>query len=165
MYVPFENLPDTARIWIYQSDRQFTALEKDTISSTLITFTKQWTAHNQTLGASFAVLYDRFIVLAVDENINQASGCSIDGSVRAIRNLEGSLNVDLFNRLNVAFLKDEDVQIVPSAILSAKLDEGIWNGSSIVFDNTIRTKAELNSSWKVPAGSSWLKRYLTKASV
>lgn len=165
MFVPFDNLPDTARIWIYQSDRKLKQDEKSTISTNLLAFTNQWTAHNQTLGASFSILHDQFIVLAVDEDYNQASGCSIDASVHAFRNLGAHLQIDFFTRTNVAFWKDGEVQIVPLSELSEKPGGGIWNNQTEVFNNTIRTKGELINSWKISAGQSWLKRHLAKANV
>lgn len=163
MFVPFEKLPETARIWIYQADRRLSSTEIDTISAKLKTFTIQWTAHNQTLGASFAILYNQFVVLAVDEDVNQASGCSIDASVRAVKTIGESLGLDFFKRTNVAFLKDGEVRTVPSLNLLKTLVEKEWNGDTLIFNNAILSKGELDTSWKVPAANSWLKRYLEKA--
>lgn len=165
MFVPFETLPDTARIWIYQSERRLGSSEIHTISESIMAFTNQWTAHNQTLGASFTILYDQFIVLAVNENINQASGCSIDSSVRFLKTLSEQIGADFFNRTKVAFLINDIIQTIPHERLSASLSEGVWNDQSVVFNNTIVTKGELKDNWKIKAGQSWLKKYLAKSTV
>lgn len=165
MFVPFEKLPDTARIWIYQSDRKLTDEDKNTISSKLSTFTTQWTAHNQTLGASFYIFHDFFIVLAVDEDVNQASGCSIDASVHAFRDIASKVGIDVFARTNVAFLVKGEVVIIPQSGLLKKLEEGIWTSETSIFNTSIVTKGELTDKWIIPAGKSWLKRYLDKVSI
>jgi hypothetical protein len=165
MFVPFHSLPESSRIWIYQSDRKFKPEEVDAISAQLMAFTQQWAAHSQPLRTSFTVLYDQFIVLAADENYNSASGCSIDSSVQAIKSISTQVQADLFNRSAVAFLIDSEVLIIPLSDLKAKYQEGVWNAETVMFNTVIQTKGELESQWKVPAGASWLKRYLVKATV
>ena len=113
MFAPFETLDDSARIWIYQADRKFTETEKNTISEALTAFTHSWVAHGNPLKTSFAILHDQFIVLAADENFNEASGCSIDSSVRVIRQLDQQFSLGLFDRTNIGFLKGEQVDMIP----------------------------------------------------
>jgi hypothetical protein len=165
MFVPFEALPESARIWLYQADRKLTREEQDTISSKLLSFTNQWVAHNQPLRSSFLILHDQFVVLAVDESYSGASGCSIDSSVHVIRSLVDEMQVDFFNRANVAFWIDEEVKTLSLSGLAEKLEEGFWNANTIVFDNTILTIGALKSKWMVQARNSWLRRYLAKTSV
>lgn len=165
MYVPFETLPDFARIWLYQAERKLSTDEQDTISTRLRTFTNQWVAHSQPLRSSFLILHDQFVVLAVDESYSGASGCSIDSSVHIIRSLVDELQVDLFNRTKVAFWIEEEVKTLPLGGLAEEMDKGFWNANTIVFDTTIQTKGALKNEWMVQAGNSWLRRYLAKTSV
>ena len=88
MLVPFTELPDSSRVWIYQSNRSFSDLELQEITSKLEDFITQWTAHGANLKASFEIKYQRFITLALDQQLNPATGCSIDSSVRFIQDLE-----------------------------------------------------------------------------
>lgn len=165
MYTPFEELPATARIWIYQSDIKLTDETIHAISNNLLSFTHQWAAHNQPLKASFQVLFNRFVLLAVDEQYNAASGCSIDASVHVMKQLAQQLNIDFFNRTTVAFLKNEEVKMIPLTGLPRALEEGQWNGQSTVFNNMVGTKGEFQNKWMIPAAETWLKRYLAKAAV
>ncbi len=165
MFVPFDSLPDLARVWIYQSDRKLSEMEQRTISDTLQSFINQWTAHNQPLKASFAVLYDYFVVLAVDESYTGASGCSIDSSVAIILQLSDQLTVDFFNRTTVAFYIDETVNQVGMGELKRKHEEGFWRGDTLAFDNTVLTKGAFLSGWMRKANETWLKRYLSKVTV
>jgi hypothetical protein len=165
MFVEFQSLPDTARVWIYQASRKFSEAEKSTIFHTLQTFTNQWQAHGHPLKSSFVLMHDQFIVLAADESFNEASGCSIDSSVNVIRQLDKQLALDLFDRTNVAFHADGKVVLVKLNELSKALAEGKWSGNSLVFNNAITKKAELATHWLSLAGNTWLKRYLTKIAV
>lgn len=165
MFVPFETLPASARVWIYQSNRAFKPEEENTISTSLQAFTNSWTAHNQPLKTSFQVLHDYFIVLAVDEAHQEASGCSIDSSVHVIRQLSQQTGIDFFERTNVAMLLDEGVRLVKLPELKQAYENGVWNSHTTVFDNTVLTKGDFEKRWKSPAGQTWLKRYLSKAAV
>lgn len=165
MFVPFETLPDSARVWIYQSNRAFKPEEVNTISTALQAFTNNWTAHNQPLKTSFQVLHDYFIVLAVDEAHQEASGCSIDSSVHVIRQLSQQTGIDFFERTNVALLLDEKVRLIKLPELKQAYENGVWNSQTTVFDNTVLTKGDFEKRWKSHAGETWLKRYLSKAAV
>lgn len=165
MFVPFETLPDSARVWIYQSNRAFKPEEVNTISTALQAFTNNWTAHNQPLKTSFQVLHDYFIVLAVDEAHHEASGCSIDSSVHVIRQLSQQTGIDFFERTNVALLLDEKVRLIKLPELKQAYENGVWNSQTTVFDNTVLTKGDFEKRWKSHAGETWLKRYLSKAAV
>lgn len=165
MYVPFEELPATARIWIYQSDKKLTDETIQTISDNLLSFTNDWAAHNQPLKASYQVMFNWFVVLAVDEQYNEASGCSIDTSVHVMKQIGQRLKIDFFNRTNVAFLKKHEVTIIPLSGLTHALEHELWNGQTTVFNNAVHTKGEYQSHWMVTASETWLKRYLVKSAV
>jgi hypothetical protein len=165
MYVPFEELPGHARLWIYQSDKKFTPAAKNIISDTLRSFVEGWMVHGEPMQASFDIRFDQFILLAADENVNAASGCSIDSSVRVIRDIGESLGVDFFNRNNVAFrIKDETV-LLSLRELKQKSEEGYWSGETPMFNNLVGKKEDLQKGWLVPSRSTWLSRYLPKETI
>jgi len=99
MLVPFSTLPDHARVWIYPASRPFTALEKEEISEIISRFLNQWATHGTPLKTGFDLPYDRFIVIGLDEEVQGASGCSIDASVHLIQQLEAKFDVILLNSL------------------------------------------------------------------
>ena len=83
MYVPFENLPSASRIWIYQSNRKFSDDEMNEIEHDVKAFVENWSAHGTGLEASYLLKYNRFIIFAVNQEVQQATGCSIDSSATA----------------------------------------------------------------------------------
>jgi hypothetical protein len=165
MYTPFKTLADHSRIWIYQSNRKFNSLELDIISEALTAFTERWSAHGIPMSASFDIRFDQFIILAADENSAVASGCSIDDSVRTIKELCQQFNIDLFDRTKVAFKRDETIVFVDLTDLKNQYESGTWNDQSLFFNNLISAKGDLISKWVVPASSTWLKRYIPKETV
>lgn len=165
MLAPFETLEDSARVWIYQSGRKFTEVERNTISDALTAFTHSWVAHGNPLKTSFAILHDQFIVLAADENYAEASGCSIDSSVRAIKQLDQQFSLGLFDRTKIGFLNGEQLEMIPLHELPNALAKGLWKQDSLFFHNGIESKGQLKSGWLVPANQTWLKRYLSKTVV
>ena len=84
MLTDFDTLPGTSRVWIYQANRSFSPEELTEIKAALDTFITEWTAHGQNLKAGYDIRYNRFIVLALDQSLNMASGCSIDALVHFI---------------------------------------------------------------------------------
>src|SRR5690606_30197059 len=101
MFVEFNELSDTARVWIYQANRSFTEEEIVEIKEKAQDFITQWTVHGENLRASYELRYKRFLIFALDQEFNVPSGCSIDASVRFIQQLENEYNVDLLDKMNV----------------------------------------------------------------
>lgn len=160
MFVRFENLPKHSRVWIYQSDREFTSHEIQIISQKTIDFIDQWTRHGSDLRGSFQIKYERFLVLAVDEGYNNISGCSIDSSVHFIQEIEKQLNVDMMNKMNISYKEGEEIKIVKMNRFKAMVLEHQITSETIVFNNMIATVNEFESHWEVPLIGSWHKRFL-----
>src|SRR5688572_18831499 len=160
MFAPFSSIDPLSRVWIYQAERKFTESEKTIIANHLQAFTEEWSAHSQALKTSFDIRYNQFIVLAADESHNSASGCSIDSSVRAIKQIGEKVRIDLFNRNLIAFLNGETVTLIPLNNLKEKYGEGTWNEGTLTFNNLVSVKSQLDKEWLVRAGDTWLKRYI-----
>lgn len=160
MFVPFETLPKNARVWVYQSNREFSKYEVESINGNLEVFVNTWQRHGEDLSASFCIKYNQFIVLAVDENVNDVSGCSIDASVRVIKLLEEQYDLDLMNKLNVAFRIGKNINSVSMVDFQKYAKSGKITGDTIVFNNMIQSIAEYETNWEIKAESSWHKRIL-----
>lgn len=160
MFVPFESIASDARIWIFQSSRPFTADESRIVESRLRHFTDDWAAHGQPLKTSFKLEHNQFIILAADEDHQGASGCSIDSSVRELKELERMLGIDLFDRNLVAFKDGEQILLVHLQQLKEKFGDGTLKADSFTFNNLVGTKLDFEKNWIVPASRTWLKRYI-----
>lgn len=159
MLVKFEELPDDARVWIYQSNRKFSAVEINELEVLLSDFIQEWTVHGSALRASYTIKYDRFIILAVDQQYAQVSGCSIDSSVRFIQQLEQKYKVDLLDKMNVTFKTGEFIAHKTLLEFKQMAKEKAVNADTIVFNNLVDTKVDLENHWEVPAKESWHMRF------
>ncbi len=160
MFTEYHNLPDTSRIWMYQSDREFTVKEVQFISTQAEEFINTWTRHGDDLKGSFTIKYNQFLVLAVDEGFNKVSGCSIDASVRFIKEIEEKLNIDLMDKMNVSFKDGNTINLVKLAQFQQFAKEKKITPETIVFNNMITTKEEVTTKWEIAASKSWHKRFL-----
>ncbi|ADF53060.1 MAG: ABC transporter ATPase [Zunongwangia sp.] len=161
MLVPFESLPEDSRVWIYQSNRSFTDEELVEIKQKLDEFLTQWTVHGSNLKAGYDIKYKRFITIALDQEVNAASGCSIDASVRFIQSLEQQYNVDLLDKMNVSFKQGEFVAYKTLTDFRKMAKNKSVSPNTIVFNNLVNNKAEYLSDWEVPASDSWHKRFMS----
>lgn len=160
MLVPFETLPESSRVWIYQANRSFTDVEQEEIKQKLEAFIEQWTAHGANLKASFEIRYKRFIILALDQKMNSATGCSIDESVRFIQQLEQDYNVDLLDKMNVSYKQGDFIAYKTLTDFRKMAKDKAVSPKTIVFNNLVNNKAEYLSDWEVPASESWHNRFL-----
>lgn len=160
MLVPFDSLPDSSRVWIYQANRSFSTDELQEIKSRLDEFITQWTAHGAQLNASYEIKYNRFITLALDQEMNSATGCSIDASVHFIQQLEKDFNVDLLDKMNVSYKQGEFVAYKTLIDFRKMAKNKSVSPSTIVFNNLVNNKGEYLTNWEVPASESWHNRFL-----
>jgi hypothetical protein len=148
-------VPSEARIWIYPSNRPFNTSELAEISATLSAFTKDWKAHQQLLDAGFEIRHSQFIVIWVNEQKHNASGCSIDGSVRTIKAIEEKYQVELFNRWNMHYITEGQVHTVSKEDFQQNIEKGIINKNTLVFNHLIQYYKQLESEWCIPFEKSW----------
>lgn len=160
MFVKFEDLDKNARVWIYQSNREFSNNEVEIIKEKTLDFIENWQRHGDNLKASFCIKYNQFIVLAVDENYNNVSGCSIDASVNLIKSIEKAFSVDLTNKLNISFKDANNINVVTLADFQKYVKQQKITANTIVFNNMVATKEAFENNWEVPADKSWHKRFL-----
>tara|TARA_B100001115_G_C15668341_1_gene322578 strand:- start:158 stop:628 length:471 start_codon:yes stop_codon:yes gene_type:complete len=155
MFVPYSEIAKSSRVWVYQSDRSLSDKEVVFIHQKLLTFCNDWKAHHAHLKSSYKVLHNRFIILLVDEQQQNATGCSIDSSVKVIKEIETEFGIDLFNRNHIAFKQME--QIVTLSITEFKK---VVQPDTVVFNNLVTTKADLEENWETVASNSWHAKFL-----
>ena len=160
MFTDYKNLPNNSRVWIYQSDREFNQKELEFIATKSEDFINQWTRHGDDLKGSFTIKYNQFLVLSVDESFNNVSGCSIDSSVRFIQELQNELQLDLMDKMNISFKDNETINVVKLTDFQRFAKEQKITSETIVFNNMIHTKEDLENNWEVSADKSWHKRFL-----
>ncbi len=155
-----KDMPNDARLWVYQSNRKLSDNEVDEIKKIGINFIAEWSAHGASLKASFDILYNLFIVITVDEKQALASGCSIDKSVHFIKKIEQKFNLNLFDRMRVAYKNGTEISSCSLSEFEKLANQKIVDESTIVFNNMVTTKLGFDNSWEIPLKQSWQNRVL-----
>ena len=164
MLIPFNKVPEHARVWVYQANKNLTDSEVQTIQQVLENQINNWAAHGASLAGSVQVLHNRFVIVAVDEMQNQASGCSIDASTRWLKDLGAEMNVDFFDR-SVAFFQNDLLQTVEVGKIKSLVTEDVLTSNTLIFNNLVSNIQEFKSNWNVKASDSWMKRYFQTVTV
>ena len=149
MLVDFNNTDDQSRIWIYAAEHKLTNEQENYILNHISDHLKNWEAHKVPLTAGVTILENHFIVIALDETKNGASGCSVDTLQNKIQNLEKELSISLLNRLNVFCRIDDEIE----CMTTLKLVDNA-NQDTLFYDLTIQKKSELDSYLK-PINEGW----------
>jgi hypothetical protein len=145
MYFPTFN--PQSKVWIYTANRVLTESEQKFINDEMKIFTKSWVAHGSGLKADGVLEYNQFIILSVDESDIDASGCSIDSSVKFIKAIGKELSVDFFDRLNLVIEKDGEFK---RSHISELKNFSDWN----VFNPMITDLIGLRMDWKQSVAKS-----------
>jgi hypothetical protein len=138
----FPNLPGSSRVWTYLCNRALSSKEVNEVQLELNLFTKSWKAHQKQLNASANIIYDRYVVFAVDESAAEITGCSIDASVHFMKTLQEKISADFFNRMNVL------VRVGSANKLISYNDLENYRGES-VFNPRIERLEQLRENWLV----------------
>jgi hypothetical protein len=146
---------ENSRVWVYQSDKKLSDKEVEVIKTELDEFAVKWTAHNHQLKAKAEIRYNRFLILIVDESQAGASGCSIDTSVRFIKQIEAEHHINLLDRFNLAYREGSEVLSARRNDFEELIKNGKINTETIVFNNLVQTLEELQTKWEVPFKESW----------
>ena len=164
MYVNFNDLNKNSKVWVFQSSSKIPESSLDKISKDSKDFLDQLNSHGRSLKSSFKLIYNHFLIIAVENIKNEISGCSIDTITRFVKNLELKYNLSFFDRLIVKYKKNND------DIKSTSLNEfkticktKLIDDDTIVFNNLVKNIDELENIWETNIHNSWLKRFLDDA--
>jgi hypothetical protein len=155
MYLSIEQMPDHSRVWVYQANRPFSSLETQSIQDYLTPALTQWAAHGAGLNASFEIRFHQVIVIAVDESVNAASGCSIDASTRWFKELGTNLGIDFFDR-STAVVEGGQLTLIP---LTALKNNPILTPSTQIIPLQTESLGAYRTGWLQTANTTWLQRY------
>ena len=165
MFLSFEQLPASARLWVYQANRNLTTDESAAALTALRPALDVWAAHGHPLTASATVVENRFLLLAVDEGAGLPSGCSIDSSVHTVQAIGQQLGVDFLDRSATYRASDGSVQGLPLSMIKPAVANGLLKPDTLVFNALVKTLDEFQNHWQLPASETWLKRYFKTATV
>lgn len=153
-------IPESAKIWIYQSDRKFSNEENEAILSKVASFVDTWKSHGADVTAYGTVLHNLFIVLVADDNANSPSGCSIDSSVNFVKKIGAEYQINFFERFNFVYNNGDAFEIASKDEFVKLYQNGTINEDTIVVNNLVTTKNDFANQFEIPLKESWHKNFV-----
>ena len=156
-----DDFDPASKVWVYQSSRLFTIREALQIEEMINQFAQSWLSHGVPVKGAAYLFFGQFVVLMADETATGVSGCSTDSSVRLIKDIEKTFGVNMFDRLALAFIVKDEVQILPMPQLKYAVEQGFITADTLFFNNVVLTKEDLENNWIIPAKDSWLAKKIS----
>jgi len=147
------------RVWTYIISKALSAEEVAAIKREGENFISGWTAHDTKLSGSFEIFKDRVVIVKVNEDVHNASGCSIDKLTRFIKDLENKFSIELMNRFLVAYKNNEDLVVVDASEIKDLLQKNIISENTIIYNTSLANSNEL-VGWEQALKNTWLCKYL-----
>jgi hypothetical protein len=163
--VPFDRLPDDARLWVFAADRPLDAREQEALLAHVDAFLAGWAAHGAPVVGGRELRHDRFLLVAADERATGVSGCSTDTLFRTLGELERTLGASLRDA-GLVFWRDAEgtLRAEPRPAFRARVQAGEAGPDTPVFDNTVGSVGEVRAGrWERPMRDAWHARAFSVA--
>ena len=131
----FQNLHPQSRIWLYISKEKINDITQNNISSLFKDFHKDWKSHGQPVNGQLKFIKENLLVVGADYFPNGMCGRAVDAKVRFINKVNEEFNLDLLNRTNIAFLKENSTVVHNYNNLDAIIKKGLVNKSTVYCNN------------------------------
>jgi hypothetical protein len=147
------------KVWTYTIGKHLTEQELNDLLLEGKAFANAWTAHEQQLEASFEIYKNKIIVVKVNEDVNHASGCSIDKLSRFMKEVGGKYNFDPLNRFLIALKKEDGIEVVHSSKIKELIAQNHISENSFVYNTSVANQHEF-AQWEQALKNTWLNKYL-----
>jgi hypothetical protein len=154
--IPFNNLPDTSRLWVFNTDRPLDDQLTEQLGTAIGQFLEQWTAHRVDVPAGYEIRYNRFILIGANTG---PSGCSIDSMMSFLQQVQGQFGLTIIDAPDVCYRDEDGVQCVTRPRFDELAASGEVTTGTIVFDGMVTTVGDVRTGkWEKPARESWHSR-------
>lgn len=156
MLVDFNKIPELAKVWIFPSSRKFYPQEIKGLQKRIEDFLREWKGPDNSINCAYNLKYNRFIIIAVDTTKKSLNLEAHDELTTFIQELEKSYEIVLLDRMNVCYKHGEFVQYKDLKDFKKLIKNKGASKKTIVFNNLINTKEELEYDWEINIMDSWL---------
>lgn len=148
------------KVIIYPASRSFTPKESKLITEKLFDFLATWAAHGKPLSSHFKIEKNQFIVVCVDEDVEPASGCSIDALGGIMKEIDQEFQLGLFDRMNATYVENGEVKTLKLQDFRNGLRNGEISKNIEVYDFSKNTYVAFLSDFLLPLRRSWAGIYI-----
>jgi len=135
--VPFDELPDHGRLWVFPASRDLTDAEAAESLREVDDFLAAWSAHGAPLRSGRKLVERRFLLVGVDVDAEAPSGCSIDALVNRLRAAGSALGFTLIDHALIWYRAGGEVRAVSRQEFRRLADQGEVTAGVRVFDPTL----------------------------
>lgn len=162
MYVPFHELSDQSRLWIYPFDRTLDAAEASAVLEKVQNFLQSWEADGNPIQAGAEIRHHHFLLIAAEESVQKVSCCAYDRLTACIQKLEETFGIELLRRDRIVYRDGTGAlcSTAHGADLRAHLQAKDITARTLLADNTLTQKGQLSTSWFLPANQTWIKPFV-----
>lgn len=154
--VPFDELPDHGRLWVFPATRDLTKPESELLMRAVDDFLASWSAHGAPLRSGREIKEGRFLIVGVDVDSEAPSGCSIDALVNRLRALGSELEVRLIDHGPVWYRGGGGVRTASRGDFRRLAESGAVPPGVAVFDTTLTSVGQLRQGGlERPATETW----------
>ena len=152
--------PSSTKIWLYTSNRTLTQPEQIAIQQEIDTFCSTWSSHSIGLKSAGEIIHNEFLLLAVDEDTKDASGCSIDKSLHFIQQLEKKYTLSLLNRKILKYYENNTIHTTDfdTFITQKSLPK---DKDIAIFNPLVSSLQDFEQNFIQPLHTSWITKLLT----
>ena len=149
---------DTKTI-IFPASRSINHEEKLDIFMKIKDFLTSWKTHGNPLQSNVCIEYEQFIIIRVDENIEPASGCSLDALNNFIQKIEQKYQLGLFDRMKAIFLENNILKTLKLKDFRNALKDKKISTDILIFDFSPNNEEEFSKRFLLPLKENWAKDY------
>lgn len=154
--VAFAQIPQHGRVWVFPASRPMTEAETQALMAQVDAFLDGWAAHGAPLRSGCVLVEDQFLVVGVDEDASQPSGCSIDALVNRLEALGEEHGLTLVEHGPVWYRDGGEVRTVSRDAFRELARTGAVDAETRVFDTTLTRIATFREDGlERPARESW----------
>jgi hypothetical protein len=148
-----------SRMWFYGLKTPMNAAQTAELKGIMDEFVGGWKAHGARLAASYRLIADQFLIIAVDESQQQTTGCSIDKSVHLLQEFGAKHHLDFFNRMLVHVMENGIFTSYSTSELKAAIAGGKIGPKTQIMNTTAATLKE-SGMGTLDLVNSWAAKYL-----
>jgi len=160
MIIEFNKIPKQAKVWVFPASRKFYTQEIIGLKDRIEDFLNDWDDQEISISCSYLLKYNRFIIISVDDSKNSLSLQAHDLLITFIQELEKVFDIVLMDKINVCYKQGEYVQYKDLLDFKKMIKAKGVSQKTIVFNNMITFKEELDYNWEINIMDSWLGRFL-----
>ncbi len=154
--ISFNQLPDSARFWVFPLVRPLKADESKVFLDKVDRFMAEWVSHQMEVTVAREWKYNQFLLVGADESNVDISGCSNDSLFRSVKTIQQDMGLEFVDSSLIFYRDGEKIQCVSRDQFRDYVKMGLVNENTIVFNNTIQKMGDYRHGlWETPMKNSW----------